>query len=328
MQQKYGLTPAVRIDNPQAFVNQNHYKAGNLDIFFFANYSLTEAYTLDTEFNIDLRGRRMWLWDPMTGERALLPDTGTRLKLHLEPNELLLGPRQTGQGRCDRHGRRTARRSRRTSGPALERHAQPLRRHRRRTRNRPPVRPGQGEAFRILLRPDRLPHDLSSTSVPANARTWNWRGNCVSELYVNGVKAGTVWHGRHVYDVAKLLRPGKNELKLVLTTTLGNDMLSLKKDPHDGQVEQLQIQAGSQSLRSDGGDLTATTLPSRSSSSCSPHRNGLVPCGQEAPTVVFPTDLPLRSADIQQPNAERTAPQRVCRSVRHFMERCLGEFPN
>ena len=87
LQQKYGLTPAVRIDNPQAFVNQNHYKAGNLDIFFFANYSLTEAYTLDTEFNIDLRGRRMWLWDPMTGERALLPDTGTRLKLHLEPTE-------------------------------------------------------------------------------------------------------------------------------------------------------------------------------------------------------------------------------------------------
>ena len=55
--------------------------------------------------------------------------------------------------------------------------------------------------------------------------------NCVSELYVNGVKAGTVWHGRHVYDVAKLLRPGKNELKLVLTTTLGNYMLSLKENP-------------------------------------------------------------------------------------------------
>ena len=55
--------------------------------------------------------------------------------------------------------------------------------------------------------------------------------NCVSELYVNGVKAGAVWHGRHVYDVAKLLRPGKNELKLVLTTTLGNYMLSLKENP-------------------------------------------------------------------------------------------------
>jgi len=26
LQQKYGLTPAVRIDNPQAFVNENHYK--------------------------------------------------------------------------------------------------------------------------------------------------------------------------------------------------------------------------------------------------------------------------------------------------------------
>lgn len=266
LQQKYGLTPAVRIDNPQAFVNQNHYKAGNLDIFFFANYSLTEAYTLDTEFNIDLRGRRMWLWDPMTGERALLPDTGTRLKLHLEPTESRLLVFDKPVGRCDRHGRRTARRSRRTSGPALERHAQPLRRHRRRTRNRPPVRPGQGEAFRILLRPDRLPHDARRPS---------------RRMRAHGIRRGKLRFGtlrqrrKGRYSMARPPRLRRREAapsgqKRVETRPhdhTGQLHALAQRESHDGQVEQLQIQAGSQSLRSDVGarPLPRLTLPSRSS---------------------------------------------------------------
>ena len=258
LQQKYGLTPAVRIDNPQAFVNQNHYKAGNLDIFFFANYSLTEAYTLDTEFNIDLRGRRMWLWDPMTGERALLPDTGTRLKLHLEPTEsrLLVFDKPV----------RGARRSRRTSGPALERHAQPLRRHRRRTRNRPPVRPGQGEAFRILLRPDRLPHDARRPS---------------RRMRAHGIRRGKLRFGtlrqrrKGRYSMARPPRLRRREAapsgqKRVETRPhdhTGQLHALAQRESHDGQVEQLQIQAGSQSLRSDVGarPLPRLTLPSRSS---------------------------------------------------------------
>jgi len=263
LQQKYGLTPAVRIDNPQAFVNQNHYKAGNLDIFFFANYSLTEAYTLDTEFNIDLRGRRMWLWDPMTGERALLPDTGTRLKLHLEPTEsrLLVFDKPVRGA-----GRRTARRSRRTSGPALERHAQPLRRHRRRTRNRPPVRPGQGEAFRILLRPDRLPHDARRPS---------------RRMRAHGIRRGKLRFGtlrqrrKGRYSMARPPRLRRREAapsgqKRVETRPhdhTGQLHALAQRESHDGQVEQLQIQAGSQSLRSDVGarPLPRLTLPSRSS---------------------------------------------------------------
>ena len=40
-----------------------------------------------------------------------------------------------------------------------------------------------------------------------------------------------VWHGRHIYDVRGLLREGRNEIRLVLTTTLGNYMLSMKENP-------------------------------------------------------------------------------------------------
>mgnify|MGYP000659811627 CR=1 FL=1 len=326
LQQKYGLTPAVRIDNPQAFVNQNHYKAGNLDIFFFANYSLTEAYTLDTEFNIDLRGRRMWLWDPMTGERALLPDTGTRLKLHLEPTEsrLLVFDKPVS------HGRRTARRSRRTSGPALERHAQPLRRHRRRTRNRPSVRPGQGEAFRILLRPDRLPHDARRPS---------------RRMRAHGIRRGKLRFGtlrqrrKGRYSMARPPRLRRREAapsgqKRVETRPhdhTGQLHALAQRESHDGQVEQLQIQAGSQSLRSDVGarPLPRLTLPSRSSG------RGRSRIG----TASFlagrrPRRRPSRPTCLCDPPTSNSRMQREpprsgsAGRFGHFMERCLGEFPN
>ena len=206
-------------------------QGGNLDIFFFANYSLTEAYTLDTEFNIDLRGRRMWLWDPMTGERALLPDTGTRLKLHLEPTEsrLLVFDKPV-------RGAATATADARLEGPA-ERRAL----HWNVTLNHYDGTVAELETDRLFdLGKEKRFESFSGQIVyrttldvrPGECAHMEFGvENCVSELYVNGVKAGTVWHGRHVYDVAKLLRPGKNELKLVLTTTLGNYMLSLKENP-------------------------------------------------------------------------------------------------
>ena len=231
LQQKYGLTPDVRIDNPQSFVNQNHYKAGNLDIFFFANYSLTEAYTLDTEFNIDLRGRRMWLWDPMTGERALLPDTGRRLKLHLEPTESRLlvfdkpvkgAPTATADPQFDRPAERRALHwdvtLKHYDGTVTKLETDRLF--------------DLGKEKRFDSFSGEIVYETTLELTPGECSHMEFGvENCVSELYVNGEKAGMIWHGRHIYDVAKLLQPGKNELKLVLTTTLGNYMLSLKENP-------------------------------------------------------------------------------------------------
>ncbi len=331
LQQKYGLTPAVRIDNPQAFVNQNHYKAGNLDIFFFANYSLTES--LYARHRIQYRPAR-------TAHVAVGSDDGRARTAARHGDAAQTAPRthriaaaglrQTGQGRRDRHGRRTARRSRRTSGPALERHAQPLRRHRHRTRNRPPVRPGQGEAFRILLRSDRLPHDARRPS---------------RRMRAHGIRRGKLRFGtlrqrrKGRYGMARPPRlrcreaapSGQKRVETRPHDHTGQLHALAQRESHDGQVEQLQIQAGSQSLRSDVGarPLPRLTLPSRSSgrgrsrTGTASFLAGRRPRRRRSrPTCLC--DPPTSNSRMQREPPRSGSAGRFG----HFMERCLGEFPN
>lgn len=231
LQEKYSLTPDVKIAEPKQFVSQNHYKAGKLDIFFFSNFSLTEAYTLDTEFNIDLNGRRMWIWDPKTGDRTLLPDTGKRLKLHLEPTEsrlIVFDKPVKGVEPA------AAEPIFDTPDSRMEPDWDIAFTHYDGTKSvLSGVKPfdlGKDERYNSFA--GRIVYTTTLEVSPESCTHMEFGiENCVSELYVNGVKAGTIWHGRHIYDVSKLLHEGRNEIKLVLTTVLGNYMLSLKDNP-------------------------------------------------------------------------------------------------
>ncbi len=116
-------------------------------------------------------GRRMWLWDPMTGERALLPDTGTRLKLPPSnpPNRgCWSSTNRSGALRPPRptHGSKVPP----NVGPCnWNVNAQPLRRHRRRTR-KPTACSTWARRSVSNPSPARSSTARRSTSVPANAR--------------------------------------------------------------------------------------------------------------------------------------------------------------
>jgi hypothetical protein len=43
-------------------------------------------------------------------------------------------------------------------------------------------------------------------------------------LYVNGSRAGTLWHPPYVVDVSRLLRPGANEIEVRVANTAINEM--------------------------------------------------------------------------------------------------------
>ena len=45
-----------------------------------------------------------------------------------------------------------------------------------------------------------------------------------ADVYVNGQHAGVVWHPPYVLDVASLLRPGKNDLRIVVGNTAMNEL--------------------------------------------------------------------------------------------------------
>ena len=50
----------------------------------------------------------------------------------------------------------------------------------------------------------------------------------VSELWVNGRSLGVRWFGNQTYDISHAVVEGQNELRLRLTTTLGNYVKTLK----------------------------------------------------------------------------------------------------
>ena len=46
--------------------------------------------------------------------------------------------------------------------------------------------------------------------------------NCVTEVYVNGQKAGTIWCSPWGLDISSYIRKGKNELELHVTNSWNN----------------------------------------------------------------------------------------------------------
>lgn len=53
----------------------------------------------------------------------------------------------------------------------------------------------------------------------------------VSEVIVNGESLGIKWYGRHRYPLDNSLRNGANEIRIRVTTVLGNYMKSLEENP-------------------------------------------------------------------------------------------------
>jgi len=52
-----------------------------------------------------------------------------------------------------------------------------------------------------------------------------------SELKINGESCGVKWYGRRIYSIEKYLRPGMNNIEVIVTTSMGNYMKSLTDNP-------------------------------------------------------------------------------------------------
>lgn len=53
----------------------------------------------------------------------------------------------------------------------------------------------------------------------------------ISEVLVNAINWGVQWHGNRVYAIGNKLKTGANNIEVKITTTMGNYMNTLKKNP-------------------------------------------------------------------------------------------------
>lgn len=227
IQETFAIQPFVSLDKPNKFVSQVYYRHPEADIFFFANYNTKKEHRFTAVFPASTQ--TAWLWDPESGQRYRLPlDQANRsLPLVLGPSESKLivfsnekeGDTLAASTHADKEGISISTPWTVTLNPVA----------------------GPARTFELDTLVDfSKREDLkafagvieyeNAFSVDKNAGHSIDLGQVygVSELEINGKPAGTKWYGRHVYDVSTAVKPGRNTIRIRLTTTLGNYMKSLK----------------------------------------------------------------------------------------------------
>lgn len=223
----------VAFDQPRENISQVFHRDGDRAIYFLANTSVDEAVDLTAVFHA-ARGAA-WLWDPQTGSRERLPAAGGGpLALRFAPLESKLIVFEPGDpaGSPPAAPRLQPGVALTLAGPwSVE----------LRVGGSPRVFQRSLPALTDLsLQEDPALRDFGGTLVyhqtfevqPEGLTTLDLgHVNGTTQVWLNGEPLGVQWWGRHTYDISRQLRPGPNKLKIEVTTTLANQMRSLKGNP-------------------------------------------------------------------------------------------------
>ncbi|WP_158615519.1 glycosyl hydrolase [Acidipila sp. EB88] len=234
LQQRYALTPDVRLSAPVDYISQVHYREGKRDVFFFCHYGPQDRHTFEASFG-EVGGAAS-LWNPETGERtALARGIGGALTISLGPSESrLIVFEPVGEEMKPFR--------------ALGTHAHDL---------DVPVMTLTGPWKVRLQHVDGSDRTLDlATLIDFNQRpdlrafagtlTYSCpfatsgdlpqvlslgRVHSVSKVRLNGHLLGVRWYGEHRYPLAGAAQPGRNEISIEITTTLGSYMKTLPDNP-------------------------------------------------------------------------------------------------
>ena len=230
VQKDLALTPYVQIDNPDKFLTQNYYKAGDRDIFFFTNLSIERSQDVQVVFPDAAKGKQAWIWDPETGQRYLLPQQGLKQELHFGPAEskLIVFDKE-------RKGEIYKTLAVESTDPVIvsgvwgvkavhaNKSMQEFQIDKLTDFNSLPFpwfRHFAGEIFYSIDVDIQNPETINVLDAGLTHLG-------VTELILNGEKIGVRWYGDRKFDVSGKLLPGKNKVTIKVTTLLGNYTKSL-----------------------------------------------------------------------------------------------------
>ena len=229
IQERFGIKPYMKTDNPQASVSQVYYKFDHADAFFISNYSNNKRFEFNAEFDV-ATNKRAWLWDAETGERYLYPTAGEKNRL-----KITLGPAETKLIVFDHNSHGKAYSPVDFSKKAILTITTPW----SLTLNHVNGSKQTQKLDRLVdFKEDNNLVAFAGNAVYENSFEVNNPGGIsylnlgkvegVSEVTLNGKNLGNHWYGDHVYPVKDVIKQGNNTLVIKLTTTLGNYMYSLK----------------------------------------------------------------------------------------------------
>ncbi|MBN2775844.1 MAG: hypothetical protein JXR31_16430 [Prolixibacteraceae bacterium] len=231
---KTGIQKDVEIDFPDKAVYQIHKKAGEKDIWFFANSSRVKTSAFKAVFPTEEKAP--WIWNPEDGTRSVFPFGKNRNELNIELDplqSLLIVFEPTFEGEPVLSGVSSSeKRLQIIQGPwdALFEHV-------------------NGQNFKRNfqeLTEFGTSHDpqlntfagtVTYTTIFNSDGTGDWvelgevnKGIC--KVSLNGKQLGVNWYGRPLFPIDKnVLRKGKNKLQIKYIPVLSNYCKSLKDNP-------------------------------------------------------------------------------------------------
>jgi len=251
IQEKYTITPYVRIDSPNPFLSQVRYQASEMEILIFINSSLDDDHEITiTPSNQIADSRLAWLWDPETGERSRLIKNMNSIKLDMGPADLkvVVFDKEKG-GSLYKPPKMVAGKSIELTNPwsLTGNHIDG-----RKIKWDVNVLRDLKEVPEWVNFCGTLIYNANFELGDKNKIEWINLGKVfgVSELLINGQHAGTKWYGKRIYPIGKFLKPGNNNIEVHVTTTMGNYLKSLTDNPiaqvwtNEGRANQLLQSVG------------------------------------------------------------------------------------
>ncbi|RZM25057.1 MAG: glycoside hydrolase family 2 [Pedobacter sp.] len=229
IQEKYALTPYVKIKTPKTFVTQVRYQTDDAELFLINNSSNKHSAQVDLTFIKGMTARKQaWLWDAVTGERYKLTMPEGKFSVNLGPaDSKLIVFNHDSDGAVWK--------------------ASPLAGSKGRTINTKwavEFRHFDGsikkDEFSKLSDLKELPEysHFSGTVIYRNSFQLSDKNSLpylnlgdvygICEVRINGKNAGTQWYGRRIYPTTGLLRNGVNEIEIKVVTVMVNYMKTLK----------------------------------------------------------------------------------------------------
>ena len=234
VQERYRIDPWIRIETPDPFLMQSRYSADDeSEYVFMINSNLHESCNTRVHFSAGLiRRHNCSVWNPETGGRMRVqPDHDGGVSLEMGPAESLVFA-------FDREKPEEEWRPLPVSGRdtlLFDRGWTAGFRH---------CRDGSVKEVNI----DRLTDlkEMPEFVYFSGTVTYHTTMECkdpegmilnlgkvygTSELKINGVSCGIKWYGRRIFSIEKYLKPGINDIEVIVTTSMGNYMKSLTDNP-------------------------------------------------------------------------------------------------
>lgn len=232
----YQLPHLLDVENPNAYVMQNHYVTEDgHDVFFFANAHRYQSHQTNVRFPEKmLKNNIPWIWDLETGKRYPVSlDSGSVYSL-------TLGPAQSLMLVFDKAAL--------IKSKTLYNHIKSIDNKEIDISNNWQVELHHSlrdtvvnftmdtlrdldsiEAYRYFTGTAIYRKNVVLNMLDENTRYYLDLGRVegVAELEVNGHSCDTTWYGFRQYDVTDWMKQGNNQIEVRVTTTMGNYLKSL-----------------------------------------------------------------------------------------------------